>query len=507
MLESAARPDPVGPLDGGLGAVLGGFLRPSESPDGDLRALVEARLVSFVRIVAALTLGLTVLVGGLALTFGDVLVHALRAPAVFLAVSLLSFALPVPLRRRELSLGRLVAFDVVITGAIAAATTWAIALLPGMRPTDIASNMVLTFVLVLRASIVPSPAARTALVGLLGAGASTATMIVALGSATSPPSIDRTAAAVGFVGWSLLTVAVTTLTSHMIHGLQVRMLDVMRLGQYTLLEKIGQGGMGAVWRAQHARLRREAAVKILSRERATSHDLARFEREVQLTSTLRHENIVMVYDYGRAANGALYYAMELVDGRTLEQLVDRDGPLSEARVIGVLMQLCDALVEAHGRGLVHRDIKPGNVLLCERDGRSDFVKVVDFGLVKQLGARADGITQANLIAGTPGYMAPEMITSPETIDARSDLYGVGGLAYFLLTGKQVFEGSNLVDICSQHLRSEPIAPSRRVGRPVDGQLERLVLSCLAKDPRDRPSDARALGLSLAALARSATISD
>ena len=148
----------------------------------------------------------------------------------------------------------------------------------------------------------------------------------------------------------------------------------------------------------------------------------------------------MVYDYGRAANGALYYAMELVDGRTLEQLVDRDGPLSEARVIGVLMQLCDALVEAHGRGLVHRDIKPGNVLLCERDGRSDFVKVVDFGLVKQLGARADGITQANLIAGTPGYMAPEMITSPETIDARSDLYGVGGLAYFLLTGKQVFEG-------------------------------------------------------------------
>ena len=185
------------------------------------------------------------------------------------------------------------------------------------------------------------------------------------------------------------------------------MREARRLGPYTLVEKIGEGGMGAVYRASHALLRRPTAIKILPPQRAGEMDLARFEREVQMTSQLTSPHTVSVYDYGRTPDGLFYYAMEFLDGIDLEELVRRDGPMPPGRVVHVLRQVCEALGEAHRAGLIHRDVKPANILLCERGGRFDVAKVVDFGLVKSVSGSDPGVTLENTVPGTPHYMAPE----------------------------------------------------------------------------------------------------
>jgi serine/threonine protein kinase len=209
-----------------------------------------------------------------------------------------------------------------------------------------------------------------------------------------------------------------------------------RLGPYTLVDKLGQGGMGSVYLARHAKLRRPAAVKVVSPDRVDRASTIRFEREVELTSLLTHPNTIALYDHGRTTEGVLYYAMEYVDGMSLEELVRSDGPQPPARVIHVLRQIAGALGEAHRIGVIHRDVKPANVLLCERDGVLDWVKVVDFGLAKQTSTSGDAsVTQDDLVTGTPAYIAPETITAPAAVDARADVYGVGGVAYFMLTGE------------------------------------------------------------------------
>lgn len=368
-------------------------------------------------------------------------------------------------------------------------------------------GMVLTITLMLRVAVVPSSPRRTFVVGLLCGGASVAVLHVA---PHPHAAIHATRDHFAFGVYALLMTLVTTKASKVIFGLHERVAAARRLGQYVLVDKIGEGGMGSVWRARHAMLRRPTAVKLMNGDRTSDRDIRRFEREVQLTSQLTHPNTVAVYDYGRADDGTLYYVMEYVDGLSLEQLVERYGKQSPARVIHLLRQIASALEEAHGLGLIHRDVKPPNVLVCVRGGAPDFVKVVDFGLVKAMAgavrgrgdARVDGdagrapknananvtIGDGNLVAGTPEYLAPETITAPDTVDGRADLYAVGALAHYLLAGRPVFEGNNLVEICSHHIHTAPTPVSKLVDG-VPPELEHLVLRLLAKNPADRPRDA------------------
>lgn len=282
--------------------------------------------------------------------------------------------------------------------------------------------------------------------------------------------------------------------------------NAQECGQYVLEEKIGEGGMGRVYRARHTLLRRPTAVKVLNMKnvRADMQATERFVQEVEVTSQLSHPNTVTVYDYGRTAAGELYYAMEYLDGLTLHQLVKRNGPQPENRVVHILMQVCGSLEEAHLKGTLHRDIKPENVMLLDLGGWPDFVKVLDFGLAKVLQRRGDArLTRANAVAGTPMYLAPERIEDSEHVDARSDLYSVGAVGYFLLTGQPVFAGKTAQEVMVKQLRAKPIPPSERLGRTLNKDLESVIMSCLEKDMSKRPRSAAQLASDLS----SSTASD
>jgi serine/threonine-protein kinase len=295
--------------------------------------------------------------------------------------------------------------------------------------------------------------------------------------------------------WWIASIAIATATSKVIYGLERQVRDARRLGQYTLIEKLGEGGMGIVYRAKHAMLRRPTAIKLLPPDRFGREAVARFEREVQLTARLTHPNTIRVFDYGRTPDGIFYYAMEYLEGANLADVIAEGGPMPAGRVIQILEQAVGALAEAHQIGLIHRDVKPANIFLTEQGGVPDVAKVLDFGLVKQLG-QSDGdsadVTKADSITGTPLYMAPEAITAPATIDARTDLYALGAVGYFLVTGQDVFTGTTIIEVCGKHVHAAPVPPSERLGRPVPPDLEGLILGCLQKDPARRPADARAL---------------
>ena len=266
-------------------------------------------------------------------------------------------------------------------------------------------------------------------------------------------------------------------------------IEAKQLGQYKLEEKLGEGGMGVVYRGRHAMLRRPTAIKLLNADKVTDVSIARFEREVQITSNLNHPNTVAIYDYGRTPEDVFYYAMEYLDGIDLQDLIDRYGPQPAGRVIYILRQVCGSLYEAHSSGLVHRDIKPANIMINRRGGEGDVVKVLDFGLVK---AREEKpiAGQSDSMAGTPLYMSPEAIQLPDSVDACSDLYAVGAVGYFLITGHPVFEAETIVDLCQLHTSEPPVPPSQRLGKPVDEQLEHAILSCLEKTRAKRPQTAR-----------------
>lgn len=274
-------------------------------------------------------------------------------------------------------------------------------------------------------------------------------------------------------------------------------IEARQLGQYQLDEKIGAGAMGVVYKGQHAMLRRATAIKLLDVGKTTPAAIERFEREVQLTCQLNHPNTIAIYDFGRTPEGVFYYAMEYLDGIDLQSLVDKYGPLPEARVLSILQQICGSLFEAHSLGLVHRDIKPANIMLNRRGAMPDLVKVLDFGLVKAMDEKANqGATSSGGLLGTPLYMSPEAIEHPERVDARSDIYAVGAVGYFLLTGEPVFNAQTLVELCRQHVTESPRPPSLRMGRPMLPELESAILACLEKSPARRPQTARDLALRL-----------
>ncbi|MGQ0653458.1 MAG: serine/threonine protein kinase [Betaproteobacteria bacterium] len=260
-----------------------------------------------------------------------------------------------------------------------------------------------------------------------------------------------------------------------------------RLGAYRLERELGSGGMANVYLARHELLKRPTAVKLLKPAVASDEMIARFEREVQLASRLAHPNTVEIFDYGRTRDGLFYYAMEYLDGLTVGEIIAREKFLPVARTLHVLRQVCAALAEAHALGLVHRDIKPENVMVCRYGGAFDFVKILDFGLVKSVRtAHSRDLTRGLRILGTPLYMAPERLRNPADVDARADIYAVGALGFLMLTGKKLFESADDLELTSKVLNEEPPRPSAAAPQPLPAELDLIILSCVEKKREDRP---------------------
>ncbi len=287
------------------------------------------------------------------------------------------------------------------------------------------------------------------------------------------------------------------------------------LGSYQLVERIGSGGMGEVWRGEHTMLARPAAIKLIKAELvgrmggdAEEETLARFTREARTTAGLTSPHTVELYDFGLSAEGTFYYAMELLRGVDLDTLVTRGGVLAPGRVIHLLRQACASLAEAHLAGMVHRDIKPANIFVCRIGLDEDFVKVLDFGLVactecEKRDPDAAKLTQQGFVVGTPAFMAPEQADGNDQVDARADIYALGCVAYFLLTGRLVFESSSAFHMMVDHLKTPPPPLSSRTEQKIPADLEELVMACLAKEPAERPASAAALDKALRACQQSA----
>jgi serine/threonine-protein kinase len=352
------------------------------------------------------------------------------------------------------------------------------------------------FTVFTRALLVPSSTRRTAIIASV-----TFVPVVAAGvylAITTDQDLPGPAYAGGGFMICAIGVLIASTGSGIIYDLRKKVTEAMQLGQYTLGRRIGGGGMGEVYEARHKLLRRPTAVKLLRPDRVGGADnLDRFEKEVQAMSHLTHPNTVAVFDYGRNPEGVLYYAMEYLDGIDLEHLVQREGPQPAARVIHILRQVAGALQEAHDVPIIHRDIKPGNIILCVRGGMPDVAKVVDFGLVKELARESTASTQ--VIVGTPHYIAPEAVTDPAHIGPAVDLYALGAVGYFLLTGQRVFNGKTHVDICIQHVTQAPRSFAEVTTRTVPPALEALIMKCLSKQPASRHASATELAEGLGAL--------
>jgi serine/threonine-protein kinase len=352
---------------------------------------------------------------------------------------------------------------------------------------------------------------RRALPALLGVGLAFP-LVMAGGVAVSPTAraewLDFDALTV-FTSNYVFVLASSTLSVILCHMVWSAQQQARSLGSYTLEELLGRGGMGEVWRARHELLARQAAIKLI-RPEALGGDaetrqttILRFEREAQATASLRSPHTIQVYDFGVADTGTFYYVMELLEGYDLQDLVKRFGPLPAERAVHLLGQVCDSLSEAHAARLVHRDIKPSNIYVCRYGRRVDFVKVLDFGLVKRVHGFDDQtqapLTGTHMVSGTPGFMAPEQVLGGADPDARTDLYAVGCVAFWLLTGRAVFEGSTIMEVLMHHAHDQPPPPSCCSELPIPAALDAVILRCLAKSPDDRPQSADELAQALTAV--------
>lgn len=455
---------------------------------------LRARLELFGRVgasLAGLALGLDVLVGlavqgrQIANPVGDY-----TFPIVMIGVSFLSAW---AVSRTRASQQTLRVTDVVATWGACMCQAWSIHVDPDAAGADAWGVAAAELVLMTRAVLVPSAGPRTLWIGAVGSGLLLLTIGVVL-----QDEVTRLATAGVFL---TLGLALQTATSQVLFGLRRELRQARQLGRYTLLEKIGEGGMGEVYRAEHAMLRRPTAVKLLPAAAASPADIARFEREVQLASELRSPHAVSIFDYGRAADGTFYYAMEHLDGDDLQAVVERDGAMAERRVVAILDQVCDVLEEAHGLGLIHRDIKPANIVVGVRGASRDYVTVVDFGLAKDLRGVDAGLTDVNAVVGTPLYLAPEAIEDPGRVGPAGDIYSLGCVGFWLCTAEPVFTGATVYEVCAKHLGEAPPSPRER-GAEISLELNALLLACLAKDPAARPASARVLREGLRALGES-----
>jgi hypothetical protein len=381
-----------------------------------------------------------------------------------------------------------IAYEVVVAFAVGVINQW--------QPVALAGRLSWLCVLILIfPSIVPGPPRKVLIGSILAATMDPVGLLIAQARGLELPPL-------GLLVWTYLPnyicAGLAVLPSRIIAHLSRKVSRARQLGSYRLVERIGRGGMGEVWKAEHRLFARPAAIKLIAghgmMEGSSRVAEERFRREAEAAAGLRSPHTIQLYDFGITRDRRLYYVMELLEGSDLESLVTRYGPQPPARVASILRQACRSLAEAHAGGLVHRDIKPANLHISRIGLEYDFVKVLDFGLVKGdgRGLREDvRLTAPESLSGTPAYMAPEMAAG-EAMDGRADLYALGCVGYFLLTGHLVFEGDNALQLVLKHIQVEPVPPSLRLGRPVPDTLERVILSCLAKAPAARPADAATL---------------
>jgi eukaryotic-like serine/threonine-protein kinase len=348
---------------------------------------------------------------------------------------------------------------------------------------------------------------RRALVAALASVSSVPVVVgLVMVSGATTFRIDPAQYFIGLVFPYFFVVGMAYVGARLVYQLGTEVKRARELGSYRLEEKLGQGGMGEVWRARHRMLARPAAIKLIRPSTAgtvgtgvSAEAARRFEREAQVIARLRSPHTVELFDFGIASDGAFYYVMELLDGLDADSLLRRFGPTPPERAIYLLRQICHSLSEAQSCGLVHRDIKPANIFLCRYGEEYDFVKVLDFGIVGAVRDPADTSavhTGENAIQGTPAFMAPEQAMGTE-LDWRADIYATGCVAYWLLTGKFVFTAETQMGLLMKHAQAPPEPPSARTELPIPRALDDLVLSCLAKDPTQRPQTARELSLRLA----------
>jgi len=357
-------------------------------------------------------------------------------------------------------------------------------------------------VLLMFAAIVPVAPREMLYASLIGASMGPLAMVATRVHGLAPLEALRTGVLMHYSDFLLAGVAVVI--SKIVTRLGQQVSKAREMGAYQLGDLIKRGGMGEIYKATHRMLARPAAIKLISPEMLAGADqsselaVVRFRREAEAAANLRCPHTVELFDFGVTEDNTLYFVMELLEGMDLETLVREHGPLPPARVIHILRQACESLDEAHSKGLIHRDIKPANIHVGRVGVRNDFVKVLDFGLVKSMKSEKAGdslATAVGLTPGTPAYMAPEMAVGEE-IDSRADIYALGCVAYYLLTGKMVFEAENPLQMVAKHLRNQPVPPSLRGGVAIPQPLEEVVLSCLAKKPGDRPASAALLSRSL-----------
>jgi len=352
-------------------------------------------------------------------------------------------------------------------------------------------------VVLMSAAIVPNAPRNTLIAGLIAVSMNPVGMLIAKARGTWDFGSWTNVLVMHYPDY--LMVGVAFVISRVVMRLGQQVTKARELGSYRLVALLGKGGMGEVWRARHHMLARDAAIKLIQPHMlsgsAGSNAVTirrRFEQEAKTTASLRSPHTVELYDFGVTKDGVFYYVMELLDGIDLETLVRKFGPQPPARVAQILRQVCRSLGDAHTHGMIHRDIKPTNIFLCRLGNEYDFVKVLDFGLVKVLDENETKITVDGSTTGTPAYMAPEIALGNSAVDGRTDLYGLGCVAYWLITGKLVFDEKGSTAMLLAHLQKTPVTPSHRIETAVPAGLDRAIMMCLAKDPADRPPSAESL---------------